>query len=114
MSERLIFCGVWLFSVLISSISQVLLKIAANHQYGSRIREYLNIYVIAAYGIFFLSSLLTLWALRHVPYSMSPIIESMSYVFIPMMSFLILKEKISKRKILSIAIILLGVAVFAL
>ncbi len=103
----------WLFSVLISSVSQVLLKMAANHHYESRLREYLNVYVITAYSIFLLSSVLTLLALRHVPYSRSPIIESMSYVFIPIMSFLILREKVSRRRILSIALILIGVVIFA-
>ncbi len=107
------FSLLWLFSVLISSISQVLLKMAANHTYKTRIREYLNIYVITAYGIFLISSLLTMIALRVVPYNRSPIIESMSYVFIPVMSLLILKEKISRRRILSIAIILVGVVIFA-
>ncbi len=113
MSEEFMFILLWLFSVLISSVSQILLKIAANHHYENRLREYLNVYVIGAYSIFLLSSVLTLLALRHVPYSRSPIIESMSYIFIPIMSYLILKEKVSRRRILSIALILVGVVIFA-
>ncbi len=113
MSQELLFSLLWLFSVLISSVSQVLLKMAANHRYKSHLREYLNVYVITAYGIFFLSSVLTLIALRYVPYSRSPILESMSYVFIPIMSYMILKEKVSRRRMLSIALILVGVVIFA-
>lgn len=53
MSEMSKYIGIWMFSVLISSFSQVLLKIAANKKYDSRIKEYLNPIVITAYGIFF-------------------------------------------------------------
>ena len=105
---------IWLFSVIISSFSQVLLKIAANKTYPSRIREYLNPIVICAYGIFFLSTLLTMYALRVVPYSYSPIVESTSYIFIPVFGVLMLKEKISRRRLLGIGIMLIGIIVFAL
>ena len=56
------YIAIWMFSVIISSFSQVLLKIAANKTYKDRIREYLNPIVIAAYGIFFASTLLTMYA----------------------------------------------------
>ena len=105
---------VWLFSVIISSFSQVLLKIAANKQYKGRIWEYLNPIVIAAYGIFFLSSLLTMFALKYVSYSYSPIIESTSYIFIPIFGVFMLKEKISRRRLLGIAVILVGILIFTL
>ena len=105
---------IWLFSVIISSFSQVLLKIAANKTYPSRIREYLNPIVICAYGIFFLSTLLTMYALRVVPYSYSPIVESTSYIFIPVFGVLMLKERISRRRLLGIGIMLIGIIVFAL
>ena len=43
---------IYIFSVFISSVSQILLKTSANKKYESRIREYLNPRVIIAYGIF--------------------------------------------------------------
>ena len=105
---------IWLFSVIISSFSQVLLKIAANKTYKSRIYEYLNPIVILAYGIFFASTLLTMYALKVVPYSYSPIIESTSYIFIPIFGVFLLREKISRRRLLGIGIILAGICIFAL
>ena len=108
------YIAVWLFSVIISSFSQVLLKIAANKQYKGRIWEYLNPLVIIAYGIFFLSSLLTMFALRYVSYSYSPIIESTSYIFIPIFGVMLLHERISRRRLLGIAIILAGILIFTL
>lgn len=103
-----------MFSVLISSFSQVLLKIAANKKYDSRIKEYLNPIVITAYGIFFLSTLLTMYALKYVPLTMSPVIESASYIFVPVFGVLMLREKISKRRLLGMGIMLIGMLIFAL
>ena len=104
----------WLFSVFISSVSQTLLKISANKSYPDRLHEYLNPYVIIAYGMFFLSTFLTMFAMRVVPYSFSPRIESASDMFIPVFGGLILQEKISRRRLLGIVIILIGMLIFAL
>ncbi len=108
---------VWLFSVLIASFSQVLLKVAAGRTYQSRIREYVNPFVITAYGILFMSMLLTMFALwdgHNVNYSSSAIIQSMEYVFIPVLSMLILKEKIGRRKVIGMLFIFAGSLIFAL
>ncbi len=114
MSDLSKYIAIWMFSVFISSVSQVMLKIAANKTYKSRIREYLNPIVITAYGIFFISSLLTMYALKYVPLTMSPIIESMSYIFVPILGIFMLKEKISRRRWLGMAIMLVGIFVFTL
>ena len=89
------YMAIWMISVFISSVAQVMLKIAANKTYEKRIREYLNPLVITAYGIFFVSTLLTMYALRYVPLTMSPIIESCSYIFVPVLGVFLLKEKIT-------------------
>ena len=104
----------WLFSVFVSSVSQTLLKISANKEYPDRLHEYLNPYVIIAYGMFFASTFMTMFAMRVVPYSFSPMLESTSYIFIPLFGVLILKEKIRRRRILGICIILIGMLIFAL
>ena len=114
MNEMSRYIGIWMFTVLISSFSQVLLKIAANKKYDSRIKEYLNPIVITAYGIFFLSTLLTMYALKYVPLTMSPVIESASYIFVPVFGVLMLREKISKRRLLGMGIMLIGMLIFAL
>ena len=108
------FILIWLFSVLVSSFAQVLLKVAANQKHESKIKEYLNPAVVGAYAIFFASTLLTMYALKVVPYSFSPIIESTSYIFIPLFGIFMLREKMSKRRILGIAIMLVGILIFTL
>lgn len=108
------YIAIWMFSVLISSFSQVLLKIAANKKHESKLKEYLNPIVIIAYGIFFASTLLTMYALKFVPLTMSPIIESASYIFVPIFGVLMLKEKICKRRLTGMGIMLIGMIIFAL
>ena len=79
MSRLEISVCILLFSVFISSVSQILLKKAANRTYESPLKEYLNPLVIGAYGMFFCSVILTMLALKYVPLSMSPILESTGY-----------------------------------
>nr|MCR5161408.1 EamA family transporter [Lachnospiraceae bacterium] len=54
------------------------------------------------------------YALRVVPYSYSPIIESTSYIFIPVFGVFLLHEKISRRRLLGIGIMLIGILIFTL
>ena len=100
-----------LFSVFISSVSQILLKKAANRTYESTIKEYMNPLVIGAYGMFFCSVILTMLALRYVPLSMSPILESTGYIFVSVMGYFFLKERFTRRKLLGFALILVGVII---
>ena len=111
MSRLEISVCILLFSVFISSVSQILLKKAANRTYESPLKEYLNPLVI---GMFFCSVILTMLALKYVPLSMSPILESTGYIFVSVMGYFFLKEKFTKRKLAGFALILAGVIIFNL
>lgn len=111
-TEVLLYTGFLFLSVIISAFSQVLLKKSALRTYSSPLREYLNFYVVAGYGIFFLAVFLDMLALKKVPVSYIPIVESSSYIFVIIFSKLFFDEKISKRRMLAIAVILAGVAVY--
>ena len=105
---------IWMLSVIISAFSQVLLKVAANRTYENRIKEYLNPLVICAYGIFGLSWAMTTYALRYVSYAHnSPIIEATSYIWGPLFGVVLLREKITRRRLLGMAIILAGIMIFS-
>lgn len=91
-----------------------MLKKSANKSYENKLREYLNPLVICAYGLFFLSSLITVFSLKYVPLSFGPILESTGYIFINILSLMFLKEKISKRKYIGMAVIIFGIVVSAL
>ena len=101
-----------LLSVTIASFSQVMLKLGAGKTYNSKIREYLNFYVITGYGMLFVSMILTIVVYSRLSYLSVPVVEAVGYVLVPVLSFFIFKEKLNKRKIAGIVCILLGIMVY--
>lgn len=108
------YIGILIFSVFISALSQVLLKKSALKTYDSFIREYLNIFVVPAYAIYFVAVFLDLIALKKVPVSFVPVAEASSYIFVLIFGKLFFKEKFSKRKIFAMILILTGIIVFVM
>ena len=102
------------FSVFISAFSQVLLKKSALKTYSSFWREYLNIYVVPAYAIYFLAVFLDLIALKKVPVSFVPVAEASSYIFVLIFGKIFFKEHFSKRKIVAMGLIMTGIVIFVL
>lgn len=101
-------------SVFVASGSQIVLKSSAAEEHASFLREYLNVKVIAGYGMMVVSTILTIMALRGMDYKKEAIIESLGYFFVMILGNLFLKEKITKKKILGNALILIGIVVFNL
>lgn len=112
--EMLRYAGIALIGVFISAISQVILKKAAGRTYSSVLREYLNLRVIAAYGIFFAATLLSVYAYRVIPISLGALLDAMGYVFITVFGVLIFKEKITWKKACAMGLILAGICVYSL
>ena len=102
---------IYVVSVFISSIAQILLKKSAQNEHSSLVGEYLNVYVITAYFIFLISTVLTIIALKQVPLSMAPVIEALSYIFVSVMGYYAVHEKIGKKKALGICLIIVGMCV---
>lgn len=109
----LLYSCVMLFGTFISAISQVILKKSAGKTYENKIREYMNIPVIAAYSIFVIATFLGIFAYKVVPLSMGPILEATSYIYITFFGVTIFKEKISVRKIISLALIITGIVIYS-
>ena len=103
-----------LFGTFISAVAQVMLKKAAQKQYASFWQEYLNPRVIIAYVIFFGASLLAVFAYKAVPLSMGPILEATGYLYITIFSVCIFHEKLNAKKIIALALIVGGIAVYSL
>lgn len=109
MSETVFFSCVMIIAVFISSVSQVLLKKSAQRTYSSRIREYLNPLVIVAYMMFFGCTLMSIYAFRGVRLLYFPVLESSGYIFVTVFSYLFFKERLTKRQILGLALIIVGI-----
>ena len=109
----MIYKALVIFSVLCAAGAQMLLKQGAKKQYPSFWRQYLNPWVMGGYVIMAMSLLLNIFCLSHgVQIKEVSIIESLSYLFVPCLSWLFFKEDISWLKAGAIAIIFLGVVVF--
>ncbi|MFI3213238.1 MAG: multidrug ABC transporter [Eubacteriales bacterium] len=110
-----IYYGIGIISVTIASFSQILLKKGAMKEYENWIREYANVYVISGYAMMFGSVFLTILAYRGIEnFLVIPLIESIGYILVPILSYFYFKEKLSRKKIIGICLILLGVMVYNL
>ena len=114
MNEKILFSLIFIFGVFISSVSQILLKKSAQVEYGSKIKEYLNPRVIFAYIIFFGATLCSILAYTKIPLSFGPILESAGYIFVAILSRLFLKERITKKKLIGLSIIIIGIIIYSL
>lgn len=104
----------FLTSVFLSSVSQVILKVSANRQHKNALFEYLNIEVVFAYVLFLIASFITVLAYRVIPLSMGAVLESCGYIFVTILSIIILKENIEMKKICGLLLIMFGICVFYL
>lgn len=114
MNNSTMYILIFLMSVLLSSISQIMLKKSALKKYDTGLKEYLNPLVITAYSIFFICTFVTMIAYKYVPLSMGPILESTGYIFVTVLGVIFLREHVSKRKLIGMSIITIGVLIFSL
>jgi len=112
--NKTVYICIFLASVFISAISQIVLKRAANLKYKNKIAEYMNARVITAYSLFFISSLMTVFAYKGVPLTLGPILESTGYIYVAILSVIFLKEKATKKKIIGNVLIIFGVVIATL
>lgn len=109
----LLYGGILLLSVFIASVSQVMLKKSANKHYDSPIKEYLNPLVVFAYVLFVGTTLLSVIAYRGIPLSLGPVLEATGYLYITAFGVLIFKERMTRGKVLALALILGGIVLYA-
>ena len=108
-----IYASILLIGVFISSVSQVLLKKAAIKTYDSVVKEYMNHQVIIAYCLFVLTTFLSMFAYRGIPLSLGPVLEATSYIYVTIFGVKVFHEKLNKKKIISLAMILGGIVIFS-
>ena len=100
---------IYLITPLLSAVSQLILKKAADNPKLTGIRAYLNLPVIAAYGLFFGCMLLNVIALRTLDLTIASVLEASSYIYVMALSFFFLKEKITLRRLIGNIVIVVGI-----
>ena len=99
---------------MISAFAQVLLKKSADTKKDSIIKEYLNVKTICSYSIFFIATLCSVFAYKYLPLSYGPILGTLEYIFVAVLSYIFLKEKIKKKKLIGLLIVLAGVFIYSI
>ena len=107
-----IFFFLMMISELIAASSQMLLKKSASKEHSSFIQEYLNPWVICGYGMLFLSMVITIFCYDGLGYMGVVVMEPINYIIVMVMSRIIFKEKFTKRKMIGMACILMGILIF--
>ena len=104
----------YLFSTFLASVSQVLLKKAALREHKSLLAEYTDWRVILGYGLFVGCTVLTMLAYKGVPLNVGPVLEATGYLYVTVFGVTIFHEKMNPRKVAALAIIIVGILIYAL
>lgn len=75
------------------------------------LRRFMNWRVILSYSLLFMTLVVNQIALIYVPVSVMPCITATSFVWVYILGVIILKEKVSKRRMIGVAIIITGVII---
>lgn len=97
---------------LIGAVASLLFKRASGSESLMFLIRNPNLYIgIILYGT---AALLNVWILRYLDYSVVLPLTSLTYVWTMILSYLVLKEKITKRKIIGVMLILVGAVLVSL
>lgn len=102
-----------LLGTFLSAIAQVLLKKEAMRDHKNIKSEYFNPFVLIAYGIFLIATLLSIYAYKGIPLSMGPVLESTSYLYITLFGAYFFNERITFRKIIALLCIIAGIIIYS-
>ena len=107
------YIAIVILSVFSAACAQMLLKQGARKNYVGFWCQYLNPWVIGGYAIMACSLVLNIFCMsRGVQVKEVSVIESLSYLFVPTLAFLLFKEQLTKRKLCAITIIICGIIIF--
>ena len=108
------YVAIALFSGVLSAFSQVLLKKSSGIQRDAIIKEYLNPYVISAYGITFICMVLMIIAYKGMPFKYGAVIESLGYLYIMVLGRIFFGERFTLKRVIGNLLIICGVIIFFL
>jgi len=106
--------GVYIGSAFLVAVAQVLLKISADRVYSTRLKEYLNPLVLSGYFLFTISLVVSILAYRYLPLSTAKMLDSTTYIFVAVLGYFLLKERLKRRQLFGMFIMILGILVFSI
>ena len=105
------FIGI-LIMTLLGATASLLLKKASGTDGLLKLIKNANLYIGGF--LYLTSAVLNIWILRYLKYSMVLPLTSLTYIWTMALSFLILKERITKKKIVGVVLILFGAILVSL
>ena len=109
-AEMIPYMALGVFSVFVASLSQTL----PGREHRDLLHEYVNPGVIGGYALLALSMLLTMFAYKKLPLSMTPAFECFSYIFVTIFGVTVFHEKVTKKKLAALGLIVAGILVFTI
>lgn len=102
-----------IFASVIAAVSHVILKKGADKKAGKKtIFFFLNWYTVLGYGLMFGSTLMNLHVFKFLELKYAFLFYPITFVLVFILSIFLLKEKVTKRKLLSYCLIVLGIFIF--
>lgn len=102
----MIYISVLLVMTAMGAIASLFLKKASDSSNLLQMIRNVNLYVGG--GLYLGSAILNIWILRYLDYSVVLPLTSLTYVWTMVLSYFILKEKIAKKKIIGLILIVIG------
>ena len=98
--------------IIFTSVAHLLLKKGSVISVDSNVKMYLHPFSIIAYLIFAIVAFLSIFAMKGLDLKVFFALTSLTYICIPVLSFVFLKESVTRNKLIGILIISLGVIIF--
>lgn len=98
--------------IILTSAAHLLLKKGSVDAAATKKRMYLHPLSITAYLLFAIAALLSIFAMKGLDLKVFFALTSLTYICIPLLSFVCLKEPATRNKLLGIIIISFGVVIF--
>jgi len=101
-----------LLAVIMTAVSQILLKAAAKRSKHETWRLYLNGYSITSYLLLVVVTLLNLYAYKYIPLKAAVVLLPLTLIMVVLFSISLLHERLSRQQIVGSAVILIGLVIF--
>lgn len=101
-----------LIMTVLGSVASLFLKKASGTDGILAMIKNVNLYIGGF--LYLASAILNIWLLRYLEYSVVLPLTSLTYIWTMVFSYMILKEKITKKKICGVFLILIGAICFSI
>lgn len=100
---------------ILSAIAQTFLKKSANMTHASLVRQYLNVFVVIGYLIFFIVLFVNIYIMRFINLNIvSTVSVTIPFLMSIVLGKLVFGEIISERKLIGMSIIFVGTVVLTI